>query len=67
LLVEELVGPNYAEDLQAKGVRPSKELARTVLWALLALARPRSLVSRAHRWLWYRRPYRVSIAFLQVR
>lgn len=67
LLVEELVGPTYAEELKAKNVRPWKELARTAWWSLIFWARPRSFASRAHRWLWYRRPYRVSIVLLTVR
>ena len=44
-----------------------RELARTALAALTAIAWPRSFLSRVHRWLWYRRPYRVSVALVAVR
>lgn len=67
LLTEELIGRTYADDLKARGSTVGKELARTVLWALIFFARPKSFASRAHRWLWYSRPYRVSITLLSVR
>jgi len=44
-----------------------REFAKTALAALTAIAWPRSFLSRAHRWFWYRRPYRVSVALLAVR
>ena len=67
LLTEELVGPTYSEDLRARGSTVPKELARTLLWSLLAAVRPSSVAARAHRWLWLSRPYRVSIALMAVR
>ena len=66
-LAEELIGPTYAEELKAKHAPPWKELARTASWSLISWARPRSFASRAHRWLWYHRRYRVSIVLLSVR
>lgn len=67
LLAEELAGRTYAEDMEARGASPGGEIARTLGFAAVALARPRSFAARAHRWLWYRRAYRVSIALLRVR
>lgn len=67
LLVEELTGPTYAEDLKARDSTVWKEMGRTLLFALIAVARPKSFAARLHRWRWYRRPYRVSIALLAVR
>jgi SAM-dependent methyltransferase len=67
LLVEALTGPTYAEDLKARDSTVWKELGRTLLFAPIAFARPKSFAARLHRWRWYRRPYRVSIALLAVR
>jgi hypothetical protein len=67
LLVEELEGPSFRDMLRAEGSGTWAELARTFLWGLIAFARPKSFAARAHRWLWYRRPFRVSIALLEVR
>lgn len=64
LLAEEIAGPTYAEAIAAAGGSVGSELART-LGALLAL-RPRSFASRLHRWAWYRRRYRVSLALVEV-
>lgn len=66
LLAEELIGRTYAEDFKARGSTEWRELARTVLWGLIFFARPKSFASRAHRWQWYSRPYRVSIALVLV-
>jgi SAM-dependent methyltransferase len=67
LLVEGLAGLSYRDELRATGSSVPKALLRTALWALAAPVRPRSFASRAHRWLWCARPYRVSIALLAVR
>jgi hypothetical protein len=66
LLNEELIVRTYREDWKARGSAGWKELAKTVGWSLIFLARPKSFASRAHRWLWFSRPYRVSIALLSV-
>jgi len=66
LLKEELIVRTYRDDWKARGSTFWKELAKTFLWALIFFARPKSFASRAHRWLWYSRPYRVSIALLSV-
>ena len=66
LLIEELIGRTYRDDWNARGSTGWKELAQTVMWALIFFARPRSFASRVHRWFWYSRPYRVSIALLSV-
>ncbi len=66
-VAETLTGPSYAEQMAASGRSPLGEAARTLLWLLLAAVRPRSCLARLHRWFWYRRPYRVSIALLAVR
>ena len=67
LLAEEVVGGTYREDLKSRGVRVPVELARTFLWALVAIARPKSFAARAHRWFWYWRPHRVAVALVSVR
>ena len=63
---EEVAGRTFADDLRARGATVPGELARTALWALAAVVRPRSFAARAHRWFWYTRPRRVSIAVMQV-
>ncbi len=65
VLLEELEGPSYAEEMHARGTGPWRAFALTL--AALALARPRSFAARVHRWRWYRRPYRISIALLRVK
>jgi SAM-dependent methyltransferase len=67
LLAEEVAGRTYADDLKARGSTVWRELAGTLLFTLLAFARPKSFAARADRWRWYRRAYRVSIALLVVR
>jgi len=66
LLSEELITRTYRDDWKARGSVFWKELAKTVGWSLIFFARPKSFASRAHRWFWYSRPYRVSIALLSV-
>ena len=66
LLAEELAGRTYKEQLKLRGSPVWRALVATALWSLIAFARPRSAVSRVHRWFWYSRPYRVSIALFQV-
>lgn len=66
LLTEVLAGPTYAEDMKARGSTLAREIARTAGLALVSFARPRSFAAKAHRWLWYKRPYRVSIALVKV-
>ena len=66
LLAEELIGPTFAGTLRARGSSTAKELARTLLGALLFVVRPKSAAARLHRWLWYARPFRVSIALVEV-
>ena len=66
LLAEEMTGPTYGAAIRAKGSSLWEELARTVLWLPIAWARPRGFASRVHRWLWYKRPYRVSVALVRV-
>lgn len=67
LLAEELTGRTYAEDMKTRGSSLGKEIARTLGFALIFFARPKSFRARAHRWLWYARPYRVSIALVRVK
>jgi len=67
LLTEELAGPTYAQDLLARGVSLWREAGHTALLLPVAWARPRSVLSRIHRWRWLWRPYRVSLALLRVR
>ena len=67
VLVEELAGRTYAEDMKVRGRSLGGELARTLGAALLAPARPRSFRARLSRWRWYARPYRVAITLVRVR
>lgn len=67
VLTEELVDRTYREELKARGIHVTAELARTFLSLLVAFARPRSFAARAHRWFWYARPRRVAIALVEVR
>jgi hypothetical protein len=67
LLLEEVEGLTYAEDLKRRGLRVAGELARTLLWTLIFFVRPRSAAARLHRWLWFSKRRRVAIALLAVR
>lgn len=67
LLAEEVAGPTYREDMKARGSGLWREIGRTLLLGLVFFARPKSFAARAHRWRWYRRRYRVSVALLSVR
>lgn len=66
LLAEEVAGRTYGEDLKARGSTVWREIGGTLLFTLLAVARPKSFAARLHRWRWYRRPYKVSIVLVQV-
>jgi hypothetical protein len=66
ILVEEIVGPTYREALRGAGSTAAAAVAGTLAALAVAPVRPRSFASKAHRWLWYSRPYRVSVALLQV-
>ena len=67
LIAEELAGPTYGEELRAAGSNAWRALAAMATRLPVAWARPKSFASRLHRWRWYRRPYRVSIALVRVR
>jgi hypothetical protein len=67
LVTEEVEDVTYGEDLKAKGVPVWRALAQTLLWLLAAPVRPKSFLARVHRWFWYSRPRRVSVALVQVR
>jgi len=66
LLAEELDGQTYAQQIAARGSSLWREIALTALWALIFPLRPRSARARLSRWRWYRRPYRVAIALVEV-
>jgi SAM-dependent methyltransferase len=67
LIVEEVTGRTFGALLRERGTSIGAEAVRTILWVLIALARPKSAAARVHRWLWLRRPYRVAIALVEVR
>ena len=67
LIAEELAGPTYRQQVRCRGSNMWKELARTAIALPAAWARPRRFLSRLHRWLWLNRPYRVSIALVEVK
>lgn len=66
LLAEELVDRSYAAEFEARGSTVWKEAMRTLLLASIFFVRPRSAAAAIHRWCWYSRPYRVSIALVKV-
>jgi hypothetical protein len=66
LLVEEVSGRTYKEDIEARGSGVLKELGLTLGFGLIFFARPKSFAARVHRWLWYRRRYRVSVVLVSV-
>jgi hypothetical protein len=66
LAAEEVAGRTHAEDIEAKGSSFWKEVGGTLKAALVFFARPKSFAARLHRWLWYNRPYRVSVVLLSV-
>lgn len=66
LLLEEVEGLTYAEDLKRRGLTAGGELLRTILWSLIFFVRPRSAAARIDRWRWYARPRRVAVALLRV-
>lgn len=67
LLLEEVEGLTYAEDLKRRGLTVGGELMRTILWTLIFFVRPRSAAARLHRWRWFSKRRRVAIALLAVR
>jgi hypothetical protein len=66
LLAESLAGRTYAEELKAQGSTVPTALGWTSLFGLVFFLRPKSFMARAHRWLWFNRPYRVSVVLLSV-
>lgn len=66
ILAEEVTGRNYAEDLKVRGSTLVGEIGHTLRACLLFFVYPRSFAARVHRWLWYKRPYRVAIALVRV-
>jgi len=66
LIAEEIAGPTYADRIAAEGSGLWREIGRTLLFTLIAFARPRSARARWSRWRWYDRPQRVALALLEV-
>ncbi len=66
ILAEQVKGLTYKEEIAARGSSLRRELARTVGFVLISLARPKSFRARLSRWRWYRRPYAVSLALVRV-
>ena len=66
LAAEEVAGRTYAEDIGMRGSGFWREFGGTLKAGLLFFARPKSFAARLHRWLWYNRPYRVSVVLLSV-
>jgi len=67
LLAEDIAGRTYKEEIAARGSSVWRELARTLGFGLIGVARPKSFRARLSRWRWYRRPYAVSLALVRVR
>ena len=67
LLTEEVKGLTYKDEIAARCSSFGRELGRTLGFALISPARPKSFRARLSRWRWYRRPYAVSLALVQVR
>jgi hypothetical protein len=66
LEMEEVRGPSFRDQLRAQGANIWLEMLRTLMWASISLARPRGFAARLHRWLWNRRPYRISVVLVEV-
>lgn len=60
-------GGTLGERLRAQGRSAWREILSTAMWLLISPARPRTAAAKLHRWRWFRRPFRVSIALLRVR
>jgi SAM-dependent methyltransferase len=67
LLVEEVAGRTWREEIAARGSSVWRELVKTLGFGLISFARPRSFRARLSRWRWYRRPYAVALALVRVR
>jgi hypothetical protein len=67
VLAEEVTGRTYKEDIAARGSSVGRELALTLGFGLIGIARPKSFRARLSRWRWYRRAYAVSLALVRVR
>jgi hypothetical protein len=67
LLAETVTGGTYREEIEARGSSVWRELGRTLGFALISFARPRSFRARLSRWRWYRRPYAVALALVRVK
>ncbi len=57
---------SFSEDLRRYKLNPAKELARLGIDWFTFRGRARLLLSRTHRWLWYSRRYKTSVAMLTV-
>ena len=66
LLAEELAGDTYTQQIAARGSSAWREIARTAGAALTFPLWPKRARARLDRWRWYRRPYRVAIALVEV-
>lgn len=65
--VEQVSAPSLSEEMAERRLGLWREVGR-MAWSMLLLPiRPRSAVARVHRWLWFSRPRRVSIALMEVR
>lgn len=59
-------GGTFGDRMSAQGRRLWREILSTAMWLLISPVRPRTAAAKLHRWLWLRRPFRVSIALLRV-
>ena len=66
LLLEEVSGQTFAEDLKSRGIPVWKALLQTLGWALVAPLRAKSFLARVHRWFWFSRPRKVAVALVAV-
>jgi hypothetical protein len=66
LLMEEVSGQTYGQELKARGLPAWKAAVQTLAWMFVAPIRPRSFLARIHRWFWFSRPRRVSVALVRV-
>jgi hypothetical protein len=66
ILAEDVVGPTYAERIRTERSHLWKEIVGTLLFTLMAPARPKSARARWSRWRWYGRPQRVALALMEV-
>jgi hypothetical protein len=66
VLLEEVSGQTFAEDLEARGAPVWRAALQTIGWTLAAPIWPKSSLARVHRWFWFSRPCKAAMALMRV-